>query len=271
MGNGEGTGLSHRGLNLSNNMRIAQISDTHILARASDHSEVDRRADWLRRCIADINQQQADAVVFTGDTVHLGQDEEYAYLRELLAPLIPPLYLVPGNRDNNQALSSAFRDFAYLPEGDEHLHYEIDDHWLRFVAIDSTAKGERKGIFCEARQQRLESVLSEQPDKPTVLFIHHPPFDVDDHYVGGYRKANEAAALAKIISEHKQVLALLCGHVHCAVDYNWAGTRALAMPSIAVDLRKEVDESEALERPIYLLHEFTDNVRFNSQARMVSN
>jgi 3',5'-cyclic AMP phosphodiesterase CpdA len=84
-------------------MLVAQISDTHILARASDHPAATLRAECLRRCIADINRQGTDAVIFTGDTVQYGQPEEYAHLRELLAPLDAPLYLVPGNRDNNAA------------------------------------------------------------------------------------------------------------------------------------------------------------------------
>ena len=65
-------------------MQIAQISDTHILAHASDHPSVRLRADWLRQCVADINNQQPDAVIFTGDTVQTGQPQEYEHLHELL-------------------------------------------------------------------------------------------------------------------------------------------------------------------------------------------
>ena len=95
-------------------MLIAQISDTHILASASDLPAAQLRADCLRRCIADINQQHPDVVIFTGDTVQHGQSEEYARLRELLAPLHAPLYLIPGNRDDNEAMRAAFNDKTYL-------------------------------------------------------------------------------------------------------------------------------------------------------------
>ncbi len=250
-------------------MLIAQISDTHILAPASDNPAAELRADCLRRCIADINEQGPDAVIFTGDTVQHGQPEEYAQLRELLAPLEAPLYLVPGNRDNNDALRLAFGDQPYLPRNGDFLHYAVEDHAQRLVAIDSTSQGERKGVFCPARQAWLEAVLSEQPNRPTLLFIHHPPFDVDDHYVGGYRRPEEATALAGIVSRHSQVEGLLCGHVHWPVDSNWAGTVASIMPSVAVDLRMGVDETEARERPIYRLHRLSDETGLVSQPRMV--
>ncbi len=53
-------------------MIIAQISDTHILARSSDQAVGASRADNLRRCVADINRQGVDVVVHTGDSVQDG-------------------------------------------------------------------------------------------------------------------------------------------------------------------------------------------------------
>ena len=250
-------------------MLIAQISDTHILDRASDHPAAQRRIDCLRCCIADINRQRPDAVIFTGDTVQYGEPEEYAHLRALLAPLQAPLYLIPGNRDDNGALRAAFRDQPYLPRNGDFLHYTVEDHVLRLVAIDSTLPGERKGVFCPARAAWLDAVLSDRPDRPTLLFIHHPPFDIDDHYIAGYRRTEEAAALADVVGRHPQVVRLLCGHVHCPVELPWAGTVASVMPSIAVDVRKGVDEAEARGRPIYLLHRLSGETDLVSLARRV--
>jgi len=250
-------------------MLIAQISDTHILASASDHPSAELRADCLRRCVADINEQQPDAVIFTGDTVQHGQHDEYEHLRELLAPMTVPLYVVPGNRDDKVALRSAFSDQRYLPRNGDFLQYVIDDYDTRLVGIDSTLAGERKGVFCPARQAWLDKTLGEWPDRPTLLFIHHPPFDVGEHYVGGYRRPEEAMALEGVVRRHTQVIGLLCGHVHWPVERDWAGTKARIMPSIAVDLRKGIDETEAREKPIYLLHELSEESGVVSTARRV--
>ncbi|MCP4302052.1 MAG: phosphodiesterase [Gammaproteobacteria bacterium] len=250
-------------------MLIAQISDTHILVPESDHPAALLRGDCLRRTVADINQQQPDAVIFTGDTVQHGQPEEYARLRELLAPVEVPLYLVAGNRDDKNEMRAAFGDHAYLPATGEFLHYTIEDYDIHLVGIDSTLVGERKGRFCEERQAWLDKTLSEQPDRPALLFVHHPPFDVGDHYVGGYRRPEEVQALEGIVNRHSQVIGLLCGHVHWPVERNWAGTQARIMPSIAVDLRKGIDETEAREQPIYLLHRVSEETGLVSQARRV--
>ena len=250
-------------------MLVAQISDTHLLVPESDHPAALLRGECLRLTVADVNQQQPDAVIFTGDTVQHGHPGEYARLRELLAPLEAPLYLVPGNRDDKKEMRVAFSDSAYLPATGEFLHYTIEDYDVRLVGIDSTLVGERKGRFCEERQAWLDKALSEQPDRPTLLFIHHPPFDVDSHYVGGYRRPREATALEDIVKRHPQVMGLLCGHVHWPVERDWAGTEARIMPSIAVDVRKGVDEAEARQQPIYLLHRLSDETGLVSQARRV--
>ncbi len=250
-------------------MLVAQISDTHILSSGSDRPAAELRADCLRRCVADINEQQPDAVVLTGDTVQHGRADEYALLRELLAPLAAPLYVIPGNRDDKDRMRSAFSDFNYLRADGEFLQYAVDDYEIRLVGIDSTLAGERKGRFCASRQAWLDATLREQPDSPTLLFLHHPPFDVGEHYVGGYRQPGEAAALADIVARNPQVIGILCGHVHWPVSREWAGTQARIMPSVAVDVRKGVNEAELGGRPIYLLHRLSRAGGLDSRPRTV--
>ena len=253
----------------SHRMIIAQISDTHILARDSAEPVGESRARDLELCVADINRQQPDAVIYTGDTVQHGRPEEYDHLREILAPLAAPLYPIPGNRDANPALRAAFGYHVHLAKTDGFLHYAVEDTPLRLIALDSTADGERKGVFCDQRVAWLEETLGREPDKPTLLFIHHPPFDIEDHYVGGYRRPREAEDLAAVVSRHPQVVRLLCGHVHCPTSRSWAGTTATTMPSIAVDVRKGVDEGAVNNRPLYHLHQWSVEEGLVSRTRIV--
>jgi Icc protein len=252
---------------VSNQMLVAQISDTHILPPSSDLPAARLRADCLERCVAAVNRESPDAVILTGDTVQHGQPDEYALLRELLAPLQAPLFMVPGNRDDNDELRRAFSDASFLPDDGPFLHYAVEAFDTRLVAIDSTLAGERKGHFCEPRQAWLEATLAAQPERPTLLFIHHPPFDVGDHYVGGYRRPEEVGALQSIVERHAQVIGLLCGHVHWPVSREWAGTQARIMPSVAIDVRKGVDETEAAGRPVFMLHRLSGTAGLSSQSR----
>lgn len=250
-------------------MLIAQISDTHILARDSSHSAAEGRADSLRRCVADINRQRPDAVIHTGDIVQHGRPEEYTRLREILAPLEAPLFLIPGNRDSRESLRAAFADHPYLARAGAFLHYAVEDWPIRLIGLDSTEAGERKGVFCVARLAWLDDALQGAPDRPTVLFIHHPPFDIDHRFVGGYRRPQDRAELAAVVARHPQVARLLCGHVHFAAEIDWAGTTATTMPSIALDVRKGVEAPELASRPIYYLHAVSETGDLVSRERVV--
>jgi 3',5'-cyclic AMP phosphodiesterase CpdA len=106
------------------------------------------------------------------------------------------------------------------------------------VALDSVLPGERKGVFCADRLAWLDATLSRAPDTPTLLFMHHPPFDILPDYEVGYRNAQDRVNLAAVVGLHKQVLRLLCGQRHQPAPRVWAGTIATLMPSVAVDLRK---------------------------------
>ena len=249
-------------------MIIAQISDTHIEATSSAEPAGVDRALNLRQCVADINQQDVDVVVHTGDCVHRGDRGAYAHLREILDDLRAPLFIVPGNRDQRDELCNAFEHLASLPPPGDFLHYAIDAFPMRLIALDSVVDGERKGVFCERRRRWLEETLGGEPDRPTILFIHHPPFDIPPHYVGGYRHSNEAAELEALVARHPQVARLLCGHVHCYHRETWGGTVATAMPSVAVDLRKGVDSAIGA-RPLYCLHATTEDMNLVTQTRVV--
>ncbi len=250
-------------------MIIAQISDTHIEAKSSAGPTWADRAENLRLCVADINRQGVDVVLHTGDSVHRGTPEEYAHLREILDDLDAPLLIVPGNRDRHGALRKAFDCLARLPRTGEFLHYVVDEFPMRLVALDSVVEGERKGVFCNRRLAWLDETLGREPDRPTILFMHHPPFDIVPHYVGGYRHPEQAEELAELVARHSQVVRLLCGHVHCHHRQVWGGTVATTMPSVAVDLRKGVDASIGAT-PLYLLHAVSGDGDLVTHTRVVA-
>ena len=159
-------------------MLIAQITDTHVKAAGRlAYRRVDS-AQKLRNCVAHLNalDPRPDIVLLTGDLVDLGRPEEYELLREILAPLAMPLYAIPGNHDERGALRRAFADQKYLPQDGEFLHYTLDDYPLRLIGLDTVVPGEQRGELCARRLAWLDAELARAPDRPTVLFMHHPPF-----------------------------------------------------------------------------------------------
>lgn len=98
---------------------IAQISDLHIKAHGRlSYKKVDTY-NALLRAINTLNglRPRPDAVVITGDLVDFGTAAEYQTLRQALATLDLPFYLMAGNHDDRQALRAAFPDHPICSRG----------------------------------------------------------------------------------------------------------------------------------------------------------
>jgi len=240
-------------------MLIAQISDLHIKPPGELAYGRVNTAACLERAIERLISvdPRPDVVVATGDLVDAGRSEEYDRLRRLLAPLDRPLFLLPGNHDSPAALAAAFPDHAYLPRDGEFLHYCVEGWPLRMIALDTTVPGQPGGRLCERRLAWLEARLAEQPERPTLVMMHHPPFATGIAHMDAMA-LERPEGLAAVIGRHPQVERVICGHVHRSIQTRFAGTIGSVAPSTAhqvtLDLAPGGEARFTLEPPGYHLH-----------------
>lgn len=234
-------------------MLIAQISDTHVQLPGG---LLDRNYDTARnlaRAVRHLNvlTPQPDVVLLTGDAVDAGSPDEYARLREILAELTAPLFVIPGNHDARDAMRRAFSDGGYLPR-EGFLQYTLEDWPVRLIGLDTHIPGDHGGELCAARLAWLAARLNEQRDRPTVIFMHHPPFRtgitvMDEMAFGG------AQAFEHLVRQHPQVHQIICGHIHRPIVRRFGGTVVSVCPSTAqqavLDLRPEPSLSVVMEPP----------------------
>lgn len=251
-------------------MILAQLTDTHLMTPAAGGEAARRRMDDLQRCVDDINalDPRPDAVIHTGDMTQHGDAEEYAVAAEILSGLDAPFYPTPGNRDHGIELAKTF-GAGQLPADASFIHYAIDAHPVRLVAVDSTSRQSNKGNFCDARLTALDATLAQMPNQPTALFLHHPPFDVPTiPEPFQYERREAADGLAAVVSRHGQVVRIFCGHVHRPWVTAFAGTVAGTVPSVCTELRKGPYPAAMMERPFYQVHRFDPSYGFASETHV---
>ncbi len=138
--------------------RIALLADIHVTPGNTNEEK-------LRAAVAEINRGHYDAVVVNGDLTNEGSDEQLANVKAILDGIKAPLFVLPGNHENNwsQSATKTFIDlwgndrFAtvvdslvvvgincgpYMKMGDGHIKQE-DLHWLRST-LDSLATDGRR-------------------------------------------------------------------------------------------------------------------------------
>ena len=241
-------------------MLIAQISDLHVRGDNTPANTFVPTNALLEACVAHLNtlDPRPDVVLATGDLVDLGRDVDYALLRDILAPLEMPIFLIPGNHDSREGLRRAFSDSAHLAAEPDWIQDAVEDWPVRLIALDTVDPGQPHGVLDAARLAWLDARLAVQPERPTVLFMHHPPFRTGIHHMDQINLIEGAAGLGAIVRRNPQVERVLCGHVHRPIQLRWHGTIASVAPSpahqVMLDLRAVGPSVFKLEPPACQLH-----------------
>lgn len=229
-------------------LRIIQLSDTHI---STEHPQ---RTRDLENCIDVINQSsmQADLVIHTGDVSHNGSSEEYQTAKSLLDRLNAPYWVLAGNRDNRAVLLQTFADSHCKIAAINWVQYALNEYPVKLVMVDTVCEHSNKGELCAARLHHLQSMLTENPEKPTVLFLHHPPYPatgIPDPLQ--YENWQDVERLDELLRRFKNIKAMYCGHVHRFIDGEISGIPASAISCLAGDLRKGTVTDAERKQPIY--------------------
>lgn len=238
---------------------VAQISDFHVSTPDSRMETELRTTRRLELAVEHLNSldPRPDVVLATGDLVDRGTAAEYAEVRALLGRLTMPCYAIPGNHDRRDTMRQAFAEDGYLNGADGFLHYSIEDYPLRLVALDTVIPGKTGGTLCEERLAWLDSTLAGAPDRPTLVFMHHPPLHT------GISKMDEegfdaTADLARVLRDHPQVEAVVAGHIHRKISGRLARSAVCTCPSTSHQIGLELGDEQrlriVLEPPACLLH-----------------
>lgn len=242
-------------------MLLAQITDTHVVEidRRAYHDQVDTNG-MMARAVDRLNRldPRPDCVVITGDLTDHGTVVEYEELKRQLARLTLPFYLAIGNHDDRRTMLDCL-DYHHLADARPFVQYTVEDFAVRLIVLDSTSDTHHMGEFCDARRAWLEARLAEQPDRPTVVALHHPPFDCGITLMDG-EGAQWAQGLIATLARHPNVQRVLCGHVHRSIQTVVGGTLVNVCPSTAhqvtLDLAADpsVDAFFEMEPPAFQLH-----------------
>jgi len=200
-----------------------------------------------------------DAVLVTGDLTEHSDDAEYDQVRELLASLDAPLFVLPGNHDDPAALRRHF----VVPGADSGpVQYAADLGGLRLVVVDSTRPGENPGALDEERLSWLDAELAAEPGTPTVLAMHHPPLFTGIPPLDAIGlPAEDRRALGVVMERHPHVRRIVAGHMHRTIAGELGGRAVLVAPSTYMQARLDLrsEELQTVPEPIgFAVHVLRD-------------
>jgi 3',5'-cyclic-AMP phosphodiesterase len=246
---------------------LVQLSDLHIGGTENGMDPIPR-LDAVIEAVRTL-PNRPDAVLVSGDLTDDGAVAGYRLAREMLARLEVPLHVIPGNHDDRARLREEFD----LPgAGSEPINYSVDVGELRLVAFDSIVPGQDPGDFPPEQLRWLDEALATEPEKPTLLALHHPPLATG---IAEWDEINLLApqreVLAAVVARNPQLLGIIGGHLHRVAASALAGRPVLAAPSTYWQVRPDFEEEDkytVVDAPGFAIHALRDGELY-SQAESV--
>lgn len=235
--------------------KIITLTDIHILPSDQLLIGIDPK-ERLALAVDHINRTQSDAalVIITGDLTHFGDTESYEILRSILAKLIIPVKILVGNHDIRDNFVSAFP----TSETDSNGFVQFSTHLggYKLIGLDTMnsprIEGTRHGAgyLGTERLSFLEEALSNQPNLPAILFMHHPAFKVGFPGMDAI-PLMDPEPFYDVIKEY-DVAMIVFGHVHRGFSVSWRGIQAVGYRSLVDQMPFDlvtVDASLAVAEP----------------------
>lgn len=176
-------------------VRLAILSDVHVTPGNANQGK-------LREAVAEINATDVDAVMLTGDLTNEGSDEQLRNIKGILDGITHPLYVIPGNHENNwsQSACKTFNDLW----GSDRFVFTVDN----LVVVGMNCGPFMKMGDGHIKQEDLlwlDSTLNVmvKPGMQVLSVNHYPILDDLDNY----------RAYVDILKKYP-VITHQCGHYH---------------------------------------------------------
>jgi Icc protein len=224
-------------------LRLIQFTDPHLYGSESESLRGVPTLPALRGALAQARARDwpPDALLVTGDIV---QDDAggYAHFRQVLGGLGLPVLCLPGNHDEPEAMR---RELARAP-------FVLDEFFdlgrWRIVLLDSCIPGAASGAISAPGLAALERALATAGKRHCMVCLHHHPVPMASRWLDRVGLTN-AAEFLHAIDAHRNVRAIVWGHVHQNYDGLRKGVRLLATPSTCAQFLPNSDEFAVDPRP----------------------
>lgn len=224
-------------------LHLIQFTDPHLFAAEAGALRGVATYPALLRTLehARARPGRADAILVTGDLV---QDDPagYARFRRTFADCREPVLCLPGNHDVPQVMR---RELALEPFV---LDPMVDLADWRIVLLDSTVPGSAGGCLSASSLAALDAALGGAPERHALVCLHHHPVAMSSRWLDQVGLANPEDFF-RVLDAHRNVRAVLWGHVHQSYDGLRRRVRLLGTPSTCTQFLPRSEQFAIDPRP----------------------
>ena len=192
-------------------INLLQVTDTHLFACESTQLLGVNTLASYRAVLEHIQRDETapdfDLILATGDLSQDHSTRSYERFSEEIASLNKQVVWLPGNHDQVDKMNNSLFGFNIL--GAKQLIWQ---NW-QLIMLDTQVERQPYGFLSDEQLKNLELALNEFPDKHSMILMHHQVMPVGSHWLDQHDVKNHEA-FHQLIAQHKQVRAVVFGHVH---------------------------------------------------------
>lgn len=215
-------------------LHFVHITDTHLLLpeQKLDYHDIPPDLETYARQILALpydSQAVADAlireinalpirpdfVLHTGDVAaQLLSGDDYGYMLDMLSHIAYPVYYLPGNHDDPDALRRFTRGEAAPP------YYEFAVNGVQIACLDSASHPvvPHGGRLDDEQLGWLEALCSAPDDRPLVVALHHHPIPIGVPWLDMLALHNGSELHRILRKAGTRLRGVFTGHIHHGVD-----------------------------------------------------
>lgn len=224
-------------------VRLTHFTDPHLYGGEHESLRGVATLPALNAAVAQARGRDwpPDALLVTGDLV---QDDPggYRHFRRVFGALGLPVLCLPGNHDEPQAMRRELAGDPFVLDG------FVDLGRWRIVLLDSCLPGSASGALSAPELAKLEQALATAGTRHCMVCLHHHPVPMASRWLDRVGLTN-ASEFLHTIDAHRNVRAIVWGHVHQAHDALRKGVRLLATPSTCAQFLPNSDDFAVDPRP----------------------
>lgn len=247
---------------------ILQLTDLHLFAEPDKMFNNVNTRESFEQVLKHVQQhyQNPDIIILTGDLAHDGKAETYQYIADALSVFNTPVYCLLGNHDNPDAAHSIYPQTPILM--DDHCVLS-NGNWqiLLLDAEHATAPGSGLAEFSESTLQRASKLISEHPEKWTLIATHY-----------NFPQHQDRGVAVEVLNHHEvmqhlemlpSIKIVISGHVHQEFLVVQKGICYLSTPATGY---QSISKSGHVtgEAPGYRWINLHPNGRFESDVRRIT-
>jgi len=178
----------------------------------------------IDKILNELQQKKPDLIILTGDISQDYSLASYKITTKILQQFSCPIATTMGNHDYLSSFIKIFGDPTQIVTKISNL-----TNW-RILLLNTHWSDHVGGQLTDNDLTFLQKSLSLDSRQPVIIFLHHHVLPIDSNWLDKIKLQNSSQFL-EIINRHKNVKAVVCGHVHQDTSILYKGITFLSTPS----------------------------------------